>query len=89
MDISDFIKNTVPFYGTIEESYIIKFNNPETAQWYEAKRDFSLWGGVKVQERDLMLFDTTTGELKGIFRPIRNQPIESTSDNKQTDTSAI
>ena len=79
MEIREFIKNTSPFFVPIEDVYITMNDKGEPpAQWYEVTNSFEV-EGVNVDKGDIMLFDTTNGQLKGVFKPIEG------TDKQQTD----
>ena len=62
--------------------YMFVVGQEEGAQWFTCIEPCTV-DGVELTKRDLILFDRNCGVVCGVFKPI-----ESTSNNKPTNTDA-
>lgn len=90
MGISDLLRHFDFYFGDPTENYI-RGPAEDHSQWLCCLENCCI-DGYEVQEGDLILYDKDSGQFTASLHPINRvldlKPIESTSDNKQTDTNA-
>lgn len=80
MKIGECLKHFNPCESELIYCYVV--GQEEGAQWFTCINPCTV-DGVELTKRDLILFDRNRGVVCGVFKPI-----ESTSNNKPTNTDA-